>query len=386
MALMNFLSKKDLRTREGLCPSKENMNSAKVSINILFFILLLLANQAVAAGIAGGEVVGRQIYGLAVDYQGDPLLESDRPVIYPHSDSDEVISVEDKRFLVSIFKHTVGGVYITTINTETQKYLDTSALDVANIEGLSSPTGSISTAWNSLLLTEGALIDAARPQSFIEAYKSYYKEKANLVKPYNYGWVSEVIVLNAQGEAKVIKNFAMGRVFSDQLLAMPDGRTFYMLDSEQSGNLYLFIAEKKYSLAKGALYVVNREQGELVPLLLGETSAIKIKFRLNKINYSTIFEVAEPNQQRCESGFKYINSVYGEECLKLKSKNKKYAGIFEPIRSAALKGVNSFSSDVNGMAFDAQSTKIIFSKNDGSKISFSVGDHPQLDSQYIIQE
>ena len=354
---------------------------------LIFVLIALLITPALhGSDIQGGMVIGRNIYGVATDYQGDPVLIEERALIYGKSSFDKLISFEEKDFMISGFNHHIGGVYVTQVDSKTKNKLDTMALDLANVEGLSYPTGGIKTPWDSVLLTESGLIDAGNAQDFISAYKPYFKNKDNLVNPYNYGWISEVIVLDAQGQSKVIKNYALGRVFANEIMMMPDGKTFYMLDSLNSGNLYLFIAEQANSLAQGALYGVSRQQGRITHIPLGDMSALKMKFKLNKIEYDAIFETAETANQACAEKFTYVNTVYGEECLKVKSKNKNYAGLFEPIRSMALKGGQSIATGLTGMRFDTEKTQIRFKKPDDSEIALTVGQNPQLGSQFIIQE
>jgi len=356
------------------------------SLKKLIYVLLIITSQAHGFDIKGGEVVGRHIHGLATDYQGDPVLVEDRPLIYDKSNFDELISVDEKDFLISGFNHQIGGVYVTQVDSKENKTLDTSALDLASIGGLSYPTAGIKTDWNSILLSESHLINAREPESFIKAYQPYFKEKSSLVKPYNYGWISEVILLDAKGQAKAIKNYALGRLFATEVMMMPDGKTFYMLDSQHSGNLYLFIAEQKNSLAKGTLYAVSRQNNKVSYAQLGKVSALKAKFKLKKLTFDSIFETANPANHSCPVTFKYIESIYGEECLKIKSKNKKYAGLFEPIRMMAMMGTARFSSEISTMKFDADKKQVMFERDGQTEMTFSVGQDTKFDSQYILQE
>jgi len=355
-------------------------------LNKLIYVFLIIASQAHGLEIKAGEVIGRHIHGLATDYQGDPVLVEDRPLIYNNSSFSQLISIEKNDYVVSGFNHQIGAVYVTKVDSESSKSLDTAALNLASVGGLSHPSAGIHTVWNSLLLTEGQLINAAEPDSFIKAYKPYFKEKSDLVNPYHYGWISEVILLDAQGQAKAIKNYALGRLFANEVIMMPDGKTFYMLDSKNSGNLYLFIAEQKNSLAKGRLYVVNRQDNKITYSQLGEMSALKMKFKLKKIKFDSIFESAKPDNNSCASKFKYIRTIYGEECLKLKSRNKKYAGLFEPIRMTAMMGASGFTTAISNMKFDVAKQQVRFNDAGKSELVFSLGQDPKFDSQFIVQE
>ena len=120
---------------------------------------------------------------------------------------------------------------------------------------------------DSILLSENHIIDAANPKEFTDTFRPYFKGKSSLVNPYKYGWVSEIIVLDAKGEAKAIKSFSLGRLFANQVLLMPDGKTVYLLD--KLGNLYVFIAEQANSLAKGKLYAVINRKGNIDYELFG---------------------------------------------------------------------------------------------------------------------
>ena len=354
------------------------------STSLLF--ALCCASSVYAQDIKGGEVIGKNIYGLATDYNGDPLLVDERPLIYSTSSFDEEIVLGKQTFLVSAFNQPIGGVYVTYIDKKTKKFLDTSPLELSGIGGLSHPQAGIRALWGSVILAEAGLVDAANAETFNKDFKAYYKGKDNLVNPYNYGWLSEIIVLDAEGQAKAIKNYAMGRVFADQFLIMPDSRTVYMLDSQASGNLYVFIAEQPYSMVKGSLYAVGRTEDKLSYIPLGETSALKLKFRLKKISFDSMFSSKTPKNNVCAKKYTHVQTVYGEECLKLKAKGKKYAPIFEPIRTLALKGVAGFGGKQSQMQFDTNNKLIRFKQTGKAEIAFPVNEDTHLNSQYIIKE
>ena len=351
-------------------------------------VLLVLFFVAITPTLAidSGQVVGRNIYGLATDYRNDPVMMEERPLIYESSRFEQVVNINDQPFLVSGFDHSIGAIYISYLDKETKIPLDTVSVNSESIGGVSSPVTAVLSEWNSVLFSEGGIIDSKQPDDFKNKYSAYYKGNTDLVNPYNYGWLSEVIILDIKGQAKVIKNYAVGRLFADSVLMMPDGKTFYTLDVNGSGNFYMFVAEQRNSLAKGTIYIVGKKDGRIVHTPLGETSALKMKFKLRKMAFNKLFKVGEVKDKQCEKPYEYIKTIYGEECLKINKKNRKYAGLFEPIRLAALKKAPPFESGLLGMRFDPDSQRIFFQKGDQSEFSVTLGQDSQFDSQYVIRE
>ncbi len=354
-------------------------------VSLLFSAALSAAVQAAGFEAIGGDVIGRHIFGLASDYRGAPLLHDDQTLIYSDSDLDKVLLMGKREFVFSIFNQPVGQIYVTEWAPETLKKIDTNALNMASIMGLYSPTTGVSSAWGSLLVSEGGLIDEDG-DGFINTFKTYFKGKQDQVKPYNYGWVAEIILLDEQGQAKAIKNYSMGRLFASEVLMMPDAKTFYLLDGNNSGRLYMFVSEQPNSLSKGFLYAISPNNEGVKYTLLGNVSALKMKFKLKKITFNKLFESSMPNQSRCGNGFTYISTLYGEECLKMKSRNKKYAGLIEPIRVMAIKGISGFDKKIINMSFDAKIQKLTLRDEVDTTRVFALQASPSINSNYVIKE
>jgi hypothetical protein len=355
-------------------------------IKLLILHLLLWPALVQAASIQGGDVVGRNIFGLALDYQGDPVLVEDRPLVFASGQADIDLSLDQRRFTVSSFDHVIGNVFITEYDHERDVYLDTVSVDLAPIGGVSGLGASLQTSWNSVLLSESTLVDAANHEAFARSFSGYFKNKQELVRPYNYGYALETILLNEKGEAKVIKNYASGRVFASQLLMMPDGKTLYLLDSKYSGNLYIFVAEQPNSLAKGQLFVTKMTKNRVSLVELGKSSALKMKFKLKKMDFSGLFERVPVKDDKCDSGFARVDTVYGKECLKQVRKNRRYTGLFEPIRMAALKGVNGFGVELDSLGYDAANNQLQLSSKNGSSWNLGLGSRADILSEYLITE
>lgn len=351
---------------------------------LVLIILNTLAWQLQAAGISGGQVIGKNIYGLAIDYQGDPLILGEKPLIYPQSNSEQVVVVDEAKFKVSVFNDTIGSIYLSYFDKKMNSPFDTEPLPLENTDGLTNPASTLLTPWNTVLLSESTRIDGAAAQEFIENFSPYYKGKANLVLPYNYGWISEVIVLDAQGKTKSIKNYAMGRLFASQVLIMPDAKTFYLIDD--LGNLYCFIAEQAESTAKGHLYVITQNKNELKYELIGEGSALKLKFKLRKMEFSSLFKVSKPTKGKCKNKYEYIQTIYGEECLSIKRRNKKYVGFFEPIRFMALNGFVSIAKPNSQIKYDSKQKQVFISNDNQVTHKWAVGDDQIKGSQFILKE
>jgi len=355
--------------------------------NVTKYIFLLstlfCATTVSAQELVSGSVIGRHIFGLAVDYQGDPVLLNDKPIIYEKVSFNEHIEIDKSRFLISSFNGNIGSVYITQLEKELGNPQDTTALNLAIVDGLNYPSNGTKTNWNTILLAENTVIDAANAQNFIESFRPFYKGKSDLVNPYKYGWVSEIIVLDAKGAAKAIKSFSLGRLFADQVILMPDGKTVYLLD--KLGNLYVFIGEQANSLAKGKLYAVSRSNGKIKYEMLGKQSALKVKFKLKKAKFSSIFKSAKPKNGKCKKKYTYVNTQFGEECLKIQRKYKKYIGYFEPIRTKAIKGIPEFVGKDSNMHFNSKDKYISFKQNDQAELTLQLDQDSKLKSQFILK-
>ncbi|MCG8380685.1 MAG: hypothetical protein MJA28_00485 [Gammaproteobacteria bacterium] len=311
-------------------------------------------------------------------------MVDERPLIYAPRSSIQLTS-NKAAYQVSSIGQVVGALYMTRLSTDSGEPVDTYPLDLEPINGLTHPSPGIKTPWNSVLFSEVNLVDAKKPQAFAETYKPYFKHKVEQVNPYHYGWLAELGLLEAEGSAKVIKNYAVGRLFAAHVLAMPDQKSLYLLDSEYSGNLYLFIADEEGSFSKGSLYVVHQKGNAIKYKIIGKESALRIKFKLKKIKFSDLFSVQNQESGQCQKNHVYIKTVYGEECLLLKNKNKRYAGLFDPIRVTSLMGINGFLPSVDGMEYDSSSNQIKFYAKGQVKHISSLGESIKPSSQYLIK-
>jgi hypothetical protein len=338
-----------------------------------------------AFAVQTGEVVGKHIFGLSRDYQGDPIIINDDPLIYKKAESRKKVTIEESVFEVSLFDNVIGGIYLTKFANNSDNYLDTRALDLSQTHGVSQPVAPIVTNWGSVLFSEERLVDTADHYQFVDNYKAYYKNDESMVNPYNYGWINELVIFDSVDNYKVIKNYAMGRVSASKIIVMPDNRTFYLLDTNHSGNVYIFVADKEKTMTRGALYVMSVKNGRVEYLKLGEGSSLKMKFRLKQVKFEDVFSYSEPSNAQCPSGFSFISTVFGEECLKVNSRYKKYAGKLEPIRVSALSGVSTFTEAIRSISLDEKSNKVIFKTDNRGEYTSSLTHNSSMNSDYIAE-
>jgi len=360
--------------------------------NCLCCFVLINATCTIANELVTGSVVGRNIFALAYDVNGDPLMIDDAPLIFAADAFDVKLSAlaaasdNGKSFIVSGFGDVIGGLYLSKFDDDTKRFIDTRSFELSAVGGLSRPRGGVTTSWGSVLFSEAGLVDATDSAAFIDAFKSYYKGKADMVKPYNYGWVSEAILLDDKGAAKLIKNYSVGRLFASHLYLMPDGKSLYLFDAEHAGQLYFYVAKEAHSLTDGTLYGVSLKDQKADYVPLGSISALKMKFKLKKIGFDKLFDTSVLKDGRCTSGFSHIVTLYGEECLKPKNKNKKYTGLFEPIRALAIRRKTHTQAGLSDIAFDRDFSRIELTREGGSRIKFSLGQNEKLNSRYVIEE
>jgi hypothetical protein len=365
----------------------------KIFLTLTLFIQLLLANPL---NIEGGEVIGKNIYGLLTDYKGDPLQVEGKSQIQKESSYNGFLSIKDtedeieQEFLISSFYNDskIGAIYVTKtklLENSIQAF-DTEAIDLSPQGGVYGPSKAVKTDWNTYIFMQTALIDSKQPEAFEKAFKPYFKNKGDLIDSYNYGWNFETVVLNIQGHAKAINNFAMGRTFSDTVKIMPDAKTVYLYDSQYSNNLYLFVASTPEDFSKGSLYVAKKVAKKIKWIKLGKNSAIRIKLKLKKkLEFGAIFKSKKPKNGDCAKGFSSIQTVYGHECLKVNSRFTKYAGAFEPIRYAAIKGAIPFIKNVSLISHNTDSKILEFKHNDSVQYQYQLTTDTTIGSEYIIK-
>jgi len=356
-------------------------------ISKIYIALSIFLSCSVIAdefNVSTGEIIGRNIYGLAMDFQNDPVMLNTKPLIYKDVSFSESINLEEKRFTVSSFKNTIGNVYLTRYREDNLTPLDTYSVDLSTVSGLASPGMAIPTPWNSLLIAEKFTYNSKDTESFIEEFKPYYKNNSDQINHYNYGYVVEFILLNDQGDSKLIKNYAAGRVSPSSIALMPDNRTLYIHDNQQSGHLYVFVSDTENSFTKGSLYALSKNNSSLQSVKLGESSALKMKFRLKKASFDNIFNYQAPSSGNCQNGLQLVTTVYGDECLSIKKRYINEAGLLEPIRVAALNGVKPVGKGINEMRFDNDNNTLeLVSESQSAR--YLLGRNEQLNSDYIIQ-
>jgi hypothetical protein len=355
--------------------------------------LICLHSTASAAGseLTSGRVIGKHIFGLARDHQLSPLMVGEDPLIHQSDSSHYNFVVAKKTYTVSLFNQSPGSAYLSERNPEGEDYLDTHALDLEPVSGLARPVAGVKTPWGSLLFSESENVDAATASEFVSTMAPFFKGKEDLVNPYHYGWPAEVVLFEATGEseeageAKVIKDYGVGRVSASQILMMPDAKTVYLLDGEHSGNLYVFVAEQANSLTQGSLYGVAFDGRSVVYHKLGEGAALKTKFRLRRASFDTFFEKAPSENGECPPGFDNADSVYGFECLKVQAGSRPYVGLFEPIRMMALLPESATQKMVQTIQYDSASQSISLVQADQQERTFALKPHSKMQSQYIME-
>ncbi len=369
----------------------------KIAVSYLTAMAMMTSAQANPEYPQGGEVIGRHIFALARDYQQSPVMVGEDPLIHRSHASHFDFKVAAQTYTVSLFSHTPGSAYLSEQGADGGNYLDTHALDLEPVSGLTRPGAATKTPWGSLLFSESTNVNTAAPEDFISDMAPFFKGKENLVNPYHYGWLGEVVLLetegkanasgeaNAGGEAKVIKDYGVGRVAASKILIMPDAKTLYLLDGQHSGNLYVFVAEQANSLTQGTLYGVEFDGSSVTYHKLGQGAALKTKFRLRRASFDTFFDSAKPDDGKCSDGFRYVETIYGPECLKLQKRAESYAGLFEPVRMMALLPESASQQAVQSMEYDPDSQSLSLIQANQKKQTCSLKPDPQMQSQFIME-
>lgn len=368
------------------------MNLMKNRVFVLICLVCLHPSaNAVGSGLTPGQVIGKHIFALARDHQQSPLMVGENPLIHGGEASHHHFVHSGLTYTVSLFDHSPGSVYLSEQGTDGETYLTTEALDLEPVAGLARPMAGVKTPWGSLLFSEGEMVDAAKADTFVTSMAPFFKGDEELVNPYHYGWPAEVVLLESEGdagqaqEAKVIKDYGVGRVSASELVVMPDGKTVYLLDGRHSGNLYVFVADQANSLTQGRLYGVLFDGRSVTYHELGEGAALKTKFRLRRASFETFFERVPSDNGGCPAGFGFADSAYGPECLKVQERAQDYVGLFEPVRMMALLPESRSQKTIQTLEYDSANQRISLVLADGQTQTFALEPHSQMHSQYIME-
>lgn len=355
--------------------------------------------------LRSGDKKGEGVFGLLLDEKGNPIKNNDGSEhISVDNDFSSLLPVGDKLFMVSHFESRPGAMYLTELQQEkaTGKLsaISTKNIDMSGVGGLWVPCAGSVTPWMTHLGSEeypnnSRLTENAKTMEEIEDYDKpmarYFgldpyagaatastatataaatqnqtatsvDDFRKVFKPYRYGYPVEVTV-DASGNAKVVKHYAMGRTAVELAKIMPDNKTAYISDDGTNVGFFLFIADQPKDLSSGKLYAAKWQQisaansgvAELEWIDLGhaDNAGIKKAIEEDGVTFSSIFEVSNPKEGgACEAGFTSINTTDGHECLKLKEGMDTIASRVETRRYAAYKGATTEFRKEEGITLD----------------------------------
>jgi len=332
--------------------------------------------------LRSGDVVGGGTYGLVYDKHGDAVKAKDGSLKISNSnDFASLIKKENKLFMVSHFETRPAAMYITELNQnkETGKLTPvwTKNIDFSAYHGLWVPCAGSVTPWNTHLGSEEYPPDASKVDEdgniddYYAPMAAYVGGDLKALNPYDYGWVTEVSVLNTKGDVSVQKHFSMGRFAHELAYVMPDRKTAYLSDDGTNGVFYKFVADSAGNLTSGRLYAAKWKQtsssnggsADISWVDLGHASDTQIKAALDaKTKFGDIFEVAnrEANNS-CPSGFLATNWANTNECLKIKAGMEVIASRLESGRYAGMKGATTEFSKMEGITYNPQKKEMYMS-------------------------
>jgi len=306
-------------------------------------------------------------------------------------DHTSIIEKDGKIHMVSQFECQVGAMYTAELKqsidgklspvANTLKFIDQSAYKGGWVHCAGSKT-----PWNSFLGSEEYEPDARQVETegangltdkYYASAKHYFGGDTSKLNPYYYGWTPEVKIVN--GEPVYQKHYAMGRAAHELAYVMPDKKTVYLTDDGVNDGFYRFVADTAEDLSKGTLYAAKWIQtssagggtADLTWIELGKTNDADIKARVltGTLKFSDVLSsdvVVDATTGTCNSGFTYVNTDDGQECLSYKdingdsvvdAKDKSLAAALETRRVAAMEGATTEFRKFEGFTYNARDKK-----------------------------
>lgn len=342
-----------------------------------------------------GDQDNGEIYGLLKDRNGHPITFEDGSQYLCNGtnagrgsglDHFSILQRNGRLFMVSQFECATGAMYVNELSQDEQGILRLVPNTLRYIDQSSEFGGYVhcagmTTPWQSHLGSEEYEPDAREVQTALAQHnendltahyrelKSYWGDYRQF-SPYYYGWIPEVMIGNTD-EIEYTKHYAMGRFSHELAYVMPDEKTVYLSDDGTNVGLFMFVADTPKDLSAGTLYAAKWTQtnaegagsANLSWISLGHATDEAIRVQVaRKLQFSDVFETAQPKLELCPAGFHAANTSAGLECLKLKDVNGDgrvdrqddvIASRLESRRMAALKGATTEFRKMEGITFDA---------------------------------
>lgn len=330
--------------------------------------------------LRSGDRFASGVFGRLVDINGEPILDEEgEAVISNMVDYSSLLPRGETIYMVTHFENTPSAIYLSTLAQDPETGLlapvDTQPIDLAPVNGVLEACAGVTTAWSSHLGSEEWDPDAKawdpetgsiNDEDYDEGLLAYWGPDGELsdLNPYDYGWTTEISV-DADGNATVVKHYAMGRFTHELAYVMPDNKTAYMTDDETNGGFFLFVADEPEDLSAGALYAAKWLQtgdedagsADLQWIKLGQATDAEIRALIDeRTQFADLFEETEASADgMCPAEFTSINTTTGHECLQVKPGMEQAAAFLETRRYAALLGATTEFAANEGLAFDAES-------------------------------
>jgi len=331
------------------------------------------------------------VYGELVDAKGKPMkwlpgkdAGGAENRLCNVADFTSLLRAHGELFQVAHLECSVGGLSIAKLAQDEKGQLSPAAAprlaDLSSVNGGTTFCSGDVTPWNThiageeydanarLAGSDGLLVASEMDMktkhpwewSFLNHHADYHDD----VSPYDYGWITELEITDADGASEVDKHYAMGRFSHELGLVMPDSRTVFMTDDQYHAGFFMFVADKKADLSAGTLYAARWKQktagGEagLDWVSLGHATDADVgKVLLDKRpGFSDLFESADLADGACPDGFGRTTTSWGTECLK--AIDPIVASRLETRRFAGLKGATTEFTKNEGLALDEAQGKM----------------------------
>lgn len=362
---------------EGSAASFEVIGSTGLSIDGV-----AVANSGYKTLVKSGQLVDGNVYAQVKDSAGSNLFVSN------YNEFMSILPIGDRIFAVSQFENIPGGMNLLELQQDSTTGdltpVSTQTLDFSGVHGGYNHCAAVVTPWNTHLAAEEYEPNARARSAATGSIDSYYDPIADYhadlsllqVNPYWYGYPVEVTV-NVDGSSvttDVIKHYSVARMSIEVPYVMPDRRTMYLTDDQSTGGgLFMYIADEAENLTAGTLYAMKWNQtdagaadnaymgaADIEWISLGHATDADVSELVNgdsPLAFADIFDAVEPTGGACALGYKSINYLGSQECLKLKSGMELAASRLETRRYAAYLGATVEMAKEEGFTYNPHNHK-----------------------------